>query len=520
MDRERAAQLVDAGVWLQLSGDLEGARKLFERALKLDPENGKAREFLGLAPLPGASTPPASPSDGLQVSPSSVFRQYHVTPVPPPLGEFPPGATDRFAAPAPPSEAPAPRPGPTVVHIGGEPSATPAGPSPIPSPPGYVEPGFRSGVAGATSQTVVISDEHAPEEKVLRPTPPMFEEPASGGRALGEVGNADSWSHAVTVSDAHPIVVKGTGHGMFSAAAPTPAPEVAEVAPADRPAPRAPAAPGMASLAAPLPQPTLGSKAAPAAASALSDWGADAFPAEPPARPAEPVAAPPAAKPEQPAWAWSASPPPSARPQSSAPYESPAPSQPNAPRFAVDALPPIPRPSPGFDLNAESAWDRRSSPSIRLEPTQAPVDFDMLSVPRISSLSSGTRRRADEVRTLLKGARDLLDLDDHTGAMDLVVKAQVLDPENPEVREMRARSEKTLTAMYESKLGRLAAIPRVLLKDDEIIWLNLDHRAGFVLAQIDGTVSFEDLFAVSGMAHLDTARILAQLVDEGVISRG
>jgi CRP-like cAMP-binding protein len=74
--------------------------------------------------------------------------------------------------------------------------------------------------------------------------------------------------------------------------------------------------------------------------------------------------------------------------------------------------------------------------------------------------------------------------------------------------------------MYESKLGHLDATPRVLLKDDEIIWLNLDHRAGFVLAQIDGTVTFEDLFSVSGMSRFDTARILAQLVDEGVITRG
>ena len=65
----------------------------------------------------------------------------------------------------------------------------------------------------------------------------------------------------------------------------------------------------------------------------------------------------------------------------------------------------------------------------------------------------------------------------------------------------------------------METIPRVLLKDDEIIWLNLDHRAGFVLAQIDGTVSFDDLFSVSGMSRIDTARILAQLVDEGVISR-
>src|SRR5205823_11565164 len=114
----------------------------------------------------------------------------------------------------------------------------------------------------------------------------------------------------------------------------------------------------------------------------------------------------------------------------------------------------------------------------------------------------------------------LLGLDDHTGAMDLILKAQELAPDDTEVQALRERSERTLEAMFESKLGKLTHSPRVKLKDDEIIWLNLDHRAGFVLAQIDGSVTFEDLFAVSGMSRLDTARFLAQLVEEGVISKG
>ncbi|MFL5416778.1 MAG: hypothetical protein ACJ78Y_12295, partial [Myxococcales bacterium] len=73
------------------------------------------------------------------------------------------------------------------------------------------------------------------------------------------------------------------------------------------------------------------------------------------------------------------------------------------------------------------------------------------------------------------------------------------------------------TQMYESKLGSMDRVPRVALPPDEIIWLNLDPRAGFVLAQIDGDVSFEDLYAVCGLRRLDTARILSQLVEEGVI---
>jgi hypothetical protein len=71
--------------------------------------------------------------------------------------------------------------------------------------------------------------------------------------------------------------------------------------------------------------------------------------------------------------------------------------------------------------------------------------------------------------------------------------------------------------MYESKLGPLHAIPRLAIKPEEVMWLNLDHRAGFLLAQIDGTVDYEGLFAVSGLPRLDTARILANLIADGVV---
>ncbi len=166
-------------------------------------------------------------------------------------------------------------------------------------------------------------------------------------------------------------------------------------------------------------------------------------------------------------------------------------------------------------FGVENAWDTMSSPGLEVEGgAEGRSALDLVADP-VRPPEGGT---SEEVRTLLRGAKDLLELDDHSGAMELILKAQELAPDDPEVRRFRERSERTLLAMLESKLPPLDAVPRVKLKDDEIIWLNLDHRAGFVLAQIDGTVTFEDLFAVSGMSRLDTARILAQLIEEGVIA--
>lgn len=169
-----------------------------------------------------------------------------------------------------------------------------------------------------------------------------------------------------------------------------------------------------------------------------------------------------------------------------------------------------------------SAWDTGTDPGLLMDQVQ-PVDHGAMELagmptPAPAAPVAEAQGHSDhEFHALLGGAKDLLELDDHSGAMDLLGKAEKIRPNDPELLALKERSELTLLSMLESRLGDLSRAPRVALKEDEIIWLNLDHRAGFVLAQIDGSVSFDDLFAVCGMSRIDTARILAQLIDEGVI---
>jgi hypothetical protein len=123
----------------------------------------------------------------------------------------------------------------------------------------------------------------------------------------------------------------------------------------------------------------------------------------------------------------------------------------------------------------------------------------------------------EEMGAWTQGARELVALNDFSGALELLSKILARKPNDAEAQRLSAICEENLTQMYESKLGSMDRVPRVALPPDEIIWLNLDPRAGFVLAQIDGMVSFDDLYAVCGLRRLDTARILSQLVDEGVV---
>lgn len=123
-----------------------------------------------------------------------------------------------------------------------------------------------------------------------------------------------------------------------------------------------------------------------------------------------------------------------------------------------------------------------------------------------------------DVDVWMAAAKDLHALGDFSGSLEMIEKILKLDPEHGEARDYLRQNEATLVAMYESKLGPLGCIPRLAIKPEEVMWLNLDHRAGFLLSQIDGTVDYESLFALSGLPRLDTARILATLIGDGVIT--
>lgn len=543
MSKERAAQLIDAGIWLRLSGDLEGARKLFERAVKLDPANERAMQLLQEGPVP--PPPPSSPSSSSPfeapesvappVAPVTSSASGAAPAAPEPttdpsaavttLTSLPPEETDwgratGFESPAPfanpspkPSnpddwgamlEPPALPPNPaatastpsSTISIGGEPD----GPPVRSTPPIYGGSSAQKG-PGLT----VTLDGAAPPPSPIRATPPQFTEPPPPSRpAPPQAEPAAPPSMAVTspmewkppsfvgLEPTSPSGVAAVTVTITDANAPSPSPP-RSTPPLFETTPESPQAPFPTAAPSPPRVPSFSKSPIPVAPVPTNvDVPLTAAP--------DPVGV---------AWAWSSN--------SPAPFRDPATAPAVVP--AENRALPTPTPSP-LSPNATSAWDARSNPGIKLS---AIVGEDK-ALEMLSSDSAvrhtATASAKDEVKTLLRGARDLLDLDDHTGAMELIVKAQAMAPDDPDVKALRERSEKTLLTMFESKLGKIETIPRVLLKEDEIIWLNLDHRAGFVLAQIDGTVSFDDLFAVSGMSRLDTARILAQLVDEGVINKG
>lgn len=78
-------------------------------------------------------------------------------------------------------------------------------------------------------------------------------------------------------------------------------------------------------------------------------------------------------------------------------------------------------------------------------------------------------------------------------------------------------AEQEVLSRLEREIGDFTRPPKLRVSPKEMVWLNLDHRAGFLLSRIDGKITFEDLFLLSGMTRLETAKILTRLLQEGVI---
>jgi len=214
----------------------------------------------------------------------------------------------------------------------------------------------------------------------------------------------------------------------------------------------------------------------------------DAAPPHPwlPAQPPAAAQTVPSSAPRQPAPAQAS--PGKPKPAAAAPAKPPA-----TPRNAWDEGPSLAIPQPETGDSSGGAWS---------------IHADTLPHASVSD---------DETDVWMRGARELVALNDFSGALELLNKVLQRKANDKDALQLYEVCEHNLTLMFESKIGSMDARPRTAIPPDEIIWLNLDPRAGFVLAQIDGEVSFDDLYAICGLKRLDTARILCELLEQGVV---
>jgi hypothetical protein len=156
------------------------------------------------------------------------------------------------------------------------------------------------------------------------------------------------------------------------------------------------------------------------------------------------------------------------------------------------------------DVSKEQAEVTLASDALEVQlPTRGP-----------GGLPSGPPPDAPEVMDM----KDRYATGDFSGALVVAEGILQTEPAHEEALRYQHRCSETLSQMYLARLGSLTQVVRVAVDRDQIRWLSLDHRAGFLLSLVDGTSSIEELLDVSTMPRLEALRILYGLLDQRVIA--
>src|SRR5439155_22020444 len=99
----------------------------------------------------------------------------------------------------------------------------------------------------------------------------------------------------------------------------------------------------------------------------------------------------------------------------------------------------------------------------------------------------------------IREMRDRVSLGDYTGALEIAESILQIDPVNTDAIQCADECRMTLQQMYTARIGPMDRVPVVMVPREQLRWLSIDHRAGFLLSHIDGVSSLEMILDVSGM---------------------
>ncbi|HMR77734.1 MAG TPA: hypothetical protein PKD61_21645 [Polyangiaceae bacterium] len=165
---------------------------------------------------------------------------------------------------------------------------------------------------------------------------------------------------------------------------------------------------------------------------------------------------------------------------------------------SVDDLDLSPGPALELDLSAPSAGF----------PTEAPTPVAPAAAVPAPTASAAT----PEIEM-----KDRYAMGDFTGALVVAESILEADPGDEQAQRYAESCRDVLTQMYSARLGPTDQRVVVAVPPDQIRWLSLDHRAGFLLSMIDGTSNIDEILDISGMARLEAMRILFMLYEQQVI---
>ena len=88
---------------------------------------------------------------------------------------------------------------------------------------------------------------------------------------------------------------------------------------------------------------------------------------------------------------------------------------------------------------------------------------------------------------------------------------------NEDVEDLIEQNREILERFYIQRLGGLDSVPRVELGAGNLQDMHMDHKTAFLLTRIDGMLTIDDVMSIAGMSRLETAKMLIEALERGII---
>lgn len=126
---------------------------------------------------------------------------------------------------------------------------------------------------------------------------------------------------------------------------------------------------------------------------------------------------------------------------------------------------------------------------------------------------SGPPEKNDSSREM----HEAYELGDYTHALQIAESILEGSSADREASQIAQESRSVLTQMLAAKVGPLDQVMAVVVSPEEMQWLSLDHRSGFLLSLVDGQSTVDEILDISGMTRHDALKIILELMRQQVV---
>ena len=179
------------------------------------------------------------------------------------------------------------------------------------------------------------------------------------------------------------------------------------------------------------------------------------------------------------------------------------------------------------ELLARATMPGTSNPKRRAAQPSEPskdsaLDFVDGFEPMLDSLapSSGLQPPSPPSSAPRAGPREMQEcyaVGDFSRALSIAEEILARSPDDGVARKCAQNCREVLTQMFAARIGPLDQVISVAISPEEVQWLALDHRAGFLLSLVDGQSTVDEILDISGMTRLDALKIIFDLTERHVV---